>query len=52
MTITISEFWCGVLATIGVEIGAFILTLIYYATKNSLKSRRNASNSSRSNKNE
>lgn len=43
MTITISPFWCGVLATVGVEIGAFILTIIYYTIKHSLKSRRNAS---------
>jgi hypothetical protein len=52
MTITISEFTLGVLTTLGVEIGAFILTIIYYAIKSSLKSRRNASNSSRSDKNE
>lgn len=43
MTITISAFWCGVLATIGVEILAFILTCIYVAIRNSLNSRRNAS---------
>lgn len=43
MTITISEFALGVLATIGVELGALILTIIYIAIKSSLKSRRNAS---------
>lgn len=43
MTITISEFWCGVLATVGIEVGAFILTAIFVAIKSSVNSRRNAS---------
>lgn len=52
MTITISPFWCGVITTIGIEILAFFLTVIYYGIRNSLKTRRNASNSSRRDKNE
>lgn len=44
MTVVISEFWCGVLATIGVEIGAFVLTCFYAVIKSSIKKRRNASN--------
>ena len=52
MTITISEFALGVIATLGIEIGAFILTIIYIAIRCSLKTRRNTSNSSRSDKNE
>ena len=43
MTITIDPFWAGVLATIGIEIGAFILTCIFYAIRNASKSSRNAS---------
>ena len=43
MTITINEFWCGVLATVGIEVGAFILTCIFVVIKNSINSRRNAS---------
>ena len=43
MTITISEFWCGVLATIGIEIGALFLTILYSAIRNTVKTRRNVS---------
>lgn len=43
MTITISEFALGVIATIGVEVGAFVLTIIYFAIRYSLKSRRKQS---------
>ena len=43
MTIYISEFVLGVLATIGIEIGALILTIIYVTIKHSIKTRRNAS---------
>lgn len=43
MTITISEFALGVIATIGVELGALILTIIYIAIRYSLKSRGNKS---------
>lgn len=43
MTITISEFALGVIATIGVEVGAFVLTIIYFAIKHSLKSRKKQS---------
>ena len=52
MTIFIPEFWLGVIATVGIEIGAFILTIIYCYIRYSLKTRRNASNSSRSENNE
>ncbi len=52
MTITISEFWCGVIATIGAEILAFFLTVMFYTVKNSLKTRRNTSNFDRRDKNE
>ncbi len=43
MTITISEFALGVIATIGVELGALILTTIYCVIRYSLKSRRKQS---------
>ena len=43
MTITIDPFWAGVLVTIGIELGAFFLTCIFYAIRNSAKSRGNAS---------
>ena len=43
MTITISPFVCGILATIGSEILAFIICLIISAIKHSVKTRRNAS---------
>lgn len=52
MTITISEFWLGVIATVGIEIGALFLTILYSTIKSMLKTRRNASNSSRSDENE
>ena len=52
MTITIDPFWCGVLATILAEFLAFVLMTIFYAIKNSVKTRRNTSNFDRSNKNE
>lgn len=29
----IPEFWCGVIATIGIELVAFIGVLIYFGTK-------------------
>lgn len=43
MTITISEFALGVIATIGVELGALILTIIYFTIRYSLKTRRKQS---------
>lgn len=52
MTITISPFVLGIICTIGCEILAFILLIFFIAIRNSLKSRGNASNSSRSDKNE
>ena len=41
MTIYISDFVLGILATIGVELGALILTIIYATIRSSLKSHRN-----------
>lgn len=43
MTITISPFVLGIICTIGSEILAFILLIIFLAIKHSLKTRRNAS---------
>lgn len=48
MTIIVSEFWLGVIATIGIEVGASFLILLYFTIRYSLESRRNASKSSRS----
>lgn len=52
MTIYISPFVLGIICTIGAEILALIITAIVYSAKNSLKTRRNASNSSRRDNNE
>lgn len=52
MTFTISQFWCGVLATIFAEIMAFFIMIIITAIKNSVKTHRNTSNFDRSDKNE
>ena len=43
MTITIDPFWLGVIVTIGAEIVAFFLLAIFYAIRNSAKSRGNVS---------
>lgn len=43
MTITINPFVAGVVCTIGCEILAFILLILFIAIKNSLKSNRNTS---------
>lgn len=52
MTIIVSEFWLGVLATIGIEVGASFLILLYFTLRYSLKSRKDASKSLRNNDNE
>ena len=52
MTIYIPPFILGVICTIGAEILAFILTVTVYSIKNGVKTRRNASNSSRRDENE
>lgn len=52
MTITISPFVLGIICTLGSEFLALILLIIFSTIKNSVKTRRNASNSSRSDKNE
>ena len=40
MTFTISEFWCGVLATIGVELIALIGVAIYRSHKPKFKIKK------------
>lgn len=60
MMITVSEFWLGVIATIGIEVGASFLILLYFTIRYSiwrnnisqLESRRNASKSSKGDENE
>ena len=52
MNIYISPFVLGVICTIVCEILAFFLLIFFIAIKNSLKSHRNTSNSSRRDKNE
>lgn len=52
MTITISDFWCGVIVTISIEILAFFFTALYYSAKGRRKTRRNAPESSRREDNE
>lgn len=52
MNIYISPFVLGVICTLGSEIIAFILTVMIFSVRHSVKTRRNASNSSRSDKNE
>lgn len=43
MTITIDPFVLGIICTIGSEILALFLLIIFSAIRNSLKTRRNAS---------
>ena len=52
MTVTINPFVAGIICTIGSEILAFILLILFIAIRNSLKTRGNASNSSRRDTNE
>jgi hypothetical protein len=47
MNIYISPFVLGVICTIGSEIIALILTVMFFSLKHSRKTRRNASNSQR-----
>lgn len=52
MTFYISPFMLGVITTIGAEVLALVLTIIYCAIRHHIKTRRNARYSSRRDKNE